>query len=212
MCHRSGWRDVLSDVLGHETSLLAASDENGKWLGVLPLVRVRSVLGHYLVSVPFMNDGGPIGSDDAKAALVSHAVEDAKRTRVKLLELRSRDPVPGPVTPSERKVAVHLALPETVEALWATTFKAKLRSQIRRPTKEGMTARNGADQLDAFYSVFSRNMRDLGTPVLPRSFFTKLLGVFGDAVSFTTVYTASHVPAAAACCLTWKDEVEVTWA
>jgi len=212
MCHRSGWRDVLSDVLGHETSLLAASDENGKWLGVLPLVRVRSVLGHYLVSVPFMNDGGPIGSDDAKAALVSHAVEDAKRTRVKLLELRSRDPVPGPVTPSERKVAVHLALPETVEALWATTFKAKLRSQIRRPTKEGMIARDGSDQLEAFYSVFSRNMRDLGTPVLPRSFFSRLRDVFGDSVSFTVVYTSTGLPAAAACCLTWKDEVEVTWA
>ncbi|HEV8448935.1 MAG TPA: FemAB family XrtA/PEP-CTERM system-associated protein [Gemmatimonadaceae bacterium] len=212
MCHRSGWRDVLSDVLGHETSLLAAVDEGGNWRGVLPLVRVRSVLGHYLVSIPFMNDGGPLGTDDAKAALVEYAVADAKRTRVKLLELRSRDPVPGPVTPSERKVAVHLALPDTVEALWAATFKAKLRSQIRRPTKEGMIARNGVDQLDAFYSVFSRNMRDLGTPVLPRSFFTRLRAVFGDSVSFTAVYDAGGLAAAAACCLTWKDEVEVTWA
>ncbi len=116
------------------------------------------------------------------------------------------------MTPSDRKVAVHLALPETVEALWATTFKAKLRSQIRRPTKEGMTARDGSDQLDAFYSVFSRNMRDLGTPVLPRAFFTRLQTVFGGSVSFTTVYTANGLAAAAACCLTWKDEIEVTWA
>jgi lipid II:glycine glycyltransferase (peptidoglycan interpeptide bridge formation enzyme) len=99
-----------------------------------------------------------------------------------------------------------------VDALWATTFKAKLRSQIRRPTKEGMTARHGSDQLDAFYSVFSRNMRDLGTPVLPRAFFARLLTVFGGSVSFTTVYTANGLAAAAACCLTWKDEVEVTWA
>jgi FemAB-related protein (PEP-CTERM system-associated) len=211
-CHQAGWREVMQRVLGHETSLLVAKDDAGEWRGVLPLVRVRSVLGHYLVSIPFMNDGGPLGSDDAKAVLVEHAVADARRSRAKLLELRSRDPVPGPVTPSERKVAVHLALPETVDALWATTFKAKLRSQIRRPTKEGMTASAGTDQLDPFYSVFSRNMRDLGTPVLPRSFFTTLQAVFGAAVSFTSVYTASGLPAAAACCLTWKDEVEVTWA
>jgi serine/alanine adding enzyme len=212
MCHRFGWRDVLKNILGHETALLVAVDPGGTWRGVLPLVRVRSVLGHYLVSIPFMNDGGPLGDDDAKTALVEHAVADARRTRAKLLELRSRDPLPGPVTSSGRKVAVHLALPETVEALWATTFKAKLRSQIRRPTKEGMTARDGSDQLDAFYSVFSRNMRDLGTPVLPRAFFARLLTVFGGSVSFTTVYTANGLAAAAACCLTWKDEVEVTWA
>jgi serine/alanine adding enzyme len=173
MCHRFGWRDVLKNILGHETALLVAVDHGGTWRGVLPLVRVRSVLGHYLVSIPFMNDGGPLGDDDAKTALVEHAVADARRTRAKLLELRSRDPLPGPVTSSGRKVAVHLPLPETVEALWATTFKAKLRSQIRRPTKEGMTVRDGSDQLDAFYSVFSRNMRDLGTPVLPRAFFAR---------------------------------------
>ena len=212
MCHHSGWREIMADVLGHETSLFVATDDRGVWRGVLPLVRVRSVLGHYLVSIPFMNDGGPLGGDDAKAALVEHAVADARRTRAKLLELRSRDPLPGPVTPSERKVAVHLPLPETVDALWASTFKAKLRSQIRRPTKEGMTARGGPGEIDAFYQVFARNMRDLGTPVLPRAFFTKLQTVFGNAVSFTTVYTAQGMPAAAACCLTWKDEIEVTWA
>lgn len=212
ICHRAGWREVMADVLGHQTSLLVATDDGGKWRGVLPLVRVRSVLGHYLVSIPFMNDGGPLGDDDARAALVEHAVADARRTRAKLLELRSRDPVPGPVIASDRKVAVHLALPATVDALWASTFKAKLRSQIRRPAKEGMTARNGREQIDAFYQVFSRNMRDLGTPVLPKAFFAKLLAVFGDAVSFTAVYTAQGAPAAAACCLSWKDEVEVTWA
>ena len=212
MCHQAGWREVMDSVLGHETSLLVAIDDRGVWHGTLPLVRVRSVLGHYLVSIPFMNDGGPLGADDAKRALVEHAVDDARRTHAKLLELRSRDPVPGPVTSSERKVAVHLELPQTVDALWAQTFKAKLRSQIRRPTKEGMTARSGAGELDAFYRVFARNMRDLGTPVLPRAFFTKLQTVFGDAVSFTAVYTAQGRPAAAACCLTWKAEVEVTWA
>ncbi len=212
MCHRSGWRDVMHDVLGHQTSLLVALDANGAWRGVLPLVRVRSVLGHYLVSIPFMNDGGPLGGDDAKAALADYAVNDARRTGAKLMELRSRDPVPGPVVSSERKVAVHLALPESVEKLWASTFKAKLRSQIRRPAKEGMIARNGPGELDAFYRVFARNMRDLGTPVLPRAFFAKLMDKFGGDVSFTAVYTAQGAPAAAACCLTWKDEVEVTWA
>jgi FemAB-related protein (PEP-CTERM system-associated) len=211
-CHQAAWRDVMKDVLGHRMSLLVAADGHGDWRGVLPLVRVRSVLGQYLISIPFMNDGGPLGDDAAQTALVEHAVDDARRTGAKLLELRSRVALPGPVTPSDRKVAVHLRLPETVDDLWKTTFRAKLRSQIRRPTKDGMTSRAGVDQLDAFYTVFARNMRDLGTPVLSKDFFKRLVSVFGDAVSFVAVYTAEGAPAAAACCLTWRDETEVTWA
>jgi serine/alanine adding enzyme len=211
-CHRAGWRDVMRSVLGHETSFFVATDDMGEWRGVLPLVRVRSILGRYSISMPFLNDGGPLGDDDAVAALVEFAVADAERTGAKILELRSRSALPGRVTPSGRKVAVHLALPTTIDELWKTTFRAKLRSQIRRPTKEGMTARAGRDELDAFYAVFSRNMRDLGTPVLPRAFFDALVRVFGDSVSFTAVYTAAGNPAAAACCLTWRDETEVTWA
>jgi len=211
-CHRAGWREVIRESLGHETSLLVARDESGEWAGILPLVHVRTILGRYSISMPFLNDGGPLGDDDAVAALVEYAVADAQRTRAGILELRSRMPLPGGVVSSNRKVGVHLQLPESVEELWKTTFKAKLRSQIRRPTKEGMTARSGPDQLDTFYAVFARNMRDLGTPVLPRRFFEALSVVFGDSVSFTAVYTAQGAPAAAACCLAWRHEVEVTWA
>jgi serine/alanine adding enzyme len=211
-CHQAGWCDVMQSVLGHKTSLLVATDETSEWRGVLPLVRVRSILGRYSISMPFMNDGGPLGDDDAIAALVEFAVTDAEKSGAKLLELRSRRMLPGRVSPSGRKVAVHLALPSTVEELWKTTFRAKLRSQIRRPTKEGMTARTGGSEIEAFYAVFSRNMRDLGTPVLPRRFFEALVRTFGDSVSFTVVYTAEGKPAAAACCLTWRGETEVTWA
>lgn len=210
--HQAGWREVMTRVLGHETSLLVARDARGDWRGVLPLVHVRSLLGRYSISMPFLNDGGPLGDAEAVAALVDYAVADAQRRGVKLLELRSRTALPGPVAPADRKVGVHLRLPGTVEELWKTTFRAKLRSQIRRPTKEGMTARTGLDQLDTFYTVFARNMRDLGTPVLPRKFFETLSRVFGDGVSFTGVYTAQGRPAAAGCCLIWRGEVEVTWA
>lgn len=211
-CHLHGWRNVMKDVLRHESVYLAARDEDGVIHGVLPLIRVRGLLGHFLISVPFMNDGGPIGGDEACAMLAAHAVEDARRSGAQLLELRSRRAVSGELQTSFRKVAVHLPLPESVEALWSTTFKAKLRSQIRRPAKEGMTVAAGPTQLNAFYAVFARNMRDLGTPVLPRAFFETLLTTFGDRVTFTAVFAADGTAAAASCCLQWRDEIEVTWA
>ena len=211
-CHLSGWRAIMEDILRHESVPLVAHDVGGAIRGVLPLVRVRGLLGHYLISLPFMNDGGPIGSEEACAALAAHALELARTSGAGLLELRSRRAGPGALQTSFRKVAVHLALPDSVESLWATTFKAKLRSQIRRPAKDGMTARVGPEQLGAFYEVFARNMRDLGTPVLPQSFFETLQSTFGDLVMFTAVYSADGKAAAASCCLQWRDEIEVTWA
>ena len=210
--HRSGWRRVVEAVFGHECAYLVAEDDTGAWRGVLPLVHVRGLLGHFVLSVPFLNDGGPIGDDAARTALVGAAVDIGRTSRAKSLELRTRVPLAGPVETSSRKVAVHLDLPRSVDELWEKTFKAKLRSQIRKPSKEGMTARFGAAEIDAFYRVFSRNMRDLGTPVLPRRFFEAIVREFNDDVVVCTVYAASGAPAAAACCLVWRDEMEITWA
>ena len=182
-CHLFGWRDVMTGVLRHESIYLAAVDSAGHWRGVLPLVRVRSVLGHYLISLPFLNDGGPLGDDEAQRVLVEYAVDEAKRSGAAILELRSRSMLPGPVEPSNRKLTVMLPLPDSKELLWEKTFRAKLRSQVRRPIKDGMVAQSGPDQLDAFYDVFSRNMRDLGTPVLPRGFFETIARVFSDRLS-----------------------------
>jgi serine/alanine adding enzyme len=211
-CHQAAWRKIMTEILGHEALYFAASDVGGEWRGVLPLVRVRSVLGHYLISLPFLNDGGPLGDPEAQRSLVDHAVAEAKRSGASLLELRSREHVPGPVTASYRRVSVHLPLPSSREELWNDALRPKLRAQIRRPGKEGMTFRCGRAELNGFYEVFARNMRDLGTPVLPRAFFELGASSFGTSMIFGAVYTSTGVPVAGACCLHWRDEVEVMWA
>lgn len=211
-CHLFGWKQIMTDVLGHECVHLAAIDGGGKWRGILPLVRVRSVLGHFLISLPFLNDGGPIGEPEAQRNLVEHAVAEAMRSGATLLELRAREELLGPAVPSYRRLTVLLSLPSSVEDLWKRTIRAKLRSQIRRPMKEGMTFREGVSELDSFYRVFSRNMRDLGTPVLPRAFFERASSQFGSAIMFGAVYATNGLPVAAACCLLWREEIEVTWA
>src|SRR5947209_4654812 len=121
-CHRAGWREVMSDVLGHECHYLAAQDDGGVWRGVLPIVRVRGLLGHFLVSMPFLNDGGPLGDALAQKALVEHAVREGTNLGATLIEFRTRQQITGPVTTSNRKITVRLELPDSVEALWAQTF------------------------------------------------------------------------------------------
>jgi len=85
--HLYGWRDVIRRTYGHESVYLGARDADGTLVGVLPLVYVRSLLfGRFLVSMPFVSYGGPLGSPPAVAALAAAAVTEARRRDVKLLE------------------------------------------------------------------------------------------------------------------------------
>ncbi len=247
-CHRYGWRGVLERVFGHECIYLAARGGAGRLHGVLPLVRVRSPLfGHFLVSMPFLNYGGPIGDPAAVEALVVAAASRAASDRVSLLELRNRAPIAiEPASPawhrSARKITVVLDIPPDgpstrppgkgrkrtgggaapgagdsagadrgpASALW-TRIDAKVRSQVRRPQKEGVTVRFGADQLGAFYRVFARHMRDLGTPAQSRRLFEAIAAAFPEDVWFGCAYLGDQ-PVAAGCGFLWRDEFEMTWA
>ncbi|HEX6939463.1 MAG TPA: FemAB family XrtA/PEP-CTERM system-associated protein [Longimicrobiales bacterium] len=211
-CHLAAWRDIMADVLGHEWIPLVAVGEDGRWRGVLPLVRVRSRLfGHHLISMPFLNYGGPLGDEVARRGLVDAAIDEARRSGARSLELRARAAVPCALPPGRSKITVLLDLPPDPDALWRDRFPSKLRSQIRRPLKEGMTARFGLDQVEPFYDVFARNMRDLGTPVLPLRFFVRIAERFADRVVFATV-RRQDAPVAAGCGFVWRDEFEITWA
>lgn len=208
--HRYGWREVMQTALGHETIYLAARSD-GVLEGILPLVRVRSLLfGHYLVSMPFVNYGGPLGSAEAVRALTTEASRVADASGVKLLELRSARELPVELPVSHRKVTVVLDLPNDADALMKS-FPAKLRSQVRRPDKEGVTYAVGSDQVAPFHAVFSRHMRDLGTPNLARGFFEAIARVFPDDAWFGCAWLGGK-PIAAGAGFRWGTEFEMTWA
>ena len=210
--HLLGWRRVVEDVFGHECLSLVARDAAGTVEGVLPLVRVRSHLfGHYLVSMPFVNYGGPLGSTRAVQALTAAACARARADGADLLELRSRVPLPLDLPVSHRKITVVLDLPSgDADPLWQA-LGSKVRSQVKRPRKEGVKVRFGPDEVGSFYEVFARHMRDLGTPVLPRRFFTTLLEVFPDDVRVACAYLRGQ-PVACGFGFRWDDEIEITWA
>jgi FemAB-related protein (PEP-CTERM system-associated) len=202
----------MARVFGHEGVYLGARDGDGRLVGVLPLVRVRSlVFGHYLVSMPFVNYGGPLGTTEAVVALAGHAEAMARRDRVKLLELRSRTALPLALPVSMRKITVVLDLPAGGAPVLWKQLEAKVRSQVRRPQKEGVTVRFGPDQVGAFFSVFAHHMRDLGTPTQPRRLFEEIAAAFGDDVWFGCAYLGDE-PVAGGCGFRWGNEFEMTWA
>lgn len=209
--HLFGWRRVVERVFRHRCIHLAAEEQSGRLVGVLPLVRVKSaVFGHYLVSMPFVNYGGPLGDPEAVRGLADHAVGLARQSRVDLLELRSGVRRDLGLTGSHRKITVLLDLPPDPELLWRR-FRSKVRSQIRRAEKEGVRMRFGLDQIEPFFAVFSRHMRDLGTPTQPLRFFEAIAEEFPDDVWFGCAYLRDR-PVAGGCGFAWAREFEMTWA
>jgi FemAB-related protein (PEP-CTERM system-associated) len=210
--HDYRWRTVLEEVFAHECTYLIARDA-GRVCGVLPLARLKSMLfGDFLVSLPCFNYGGVLAESEAAAqTLLAAAAGRARDLGVAHIELRHRDRDDVTLPARDDKVTMVLRLPATAEALWQD-FPGKLRSQIRRPQKAGATVRNGgAELLDDFYRVFARNMRDLGTPVYPASFFAAVLRLFAHEARMWIVDLGGET-VAAALTLTHRSVTEVPWA
>lgn len=210
-CHLSRWGAALQETFGLEPIFLHAS-VGGEIHGVLPLFRMPTLgLGHVMISMPFLNYGGPLGSPEVQNALAGLAWENALRGGAKRIELRNRPPLSGDLAPAREKITILLDLPDNPDLLFHDFFRAKLRAQIRRPMKEGMETLFGLDQINAFYDVFSVNMRDLGTPVLPRTFFESISRAFPNLADFGVVYHQGN-PVAGGCGFHFRGEFEMTWA
>ena len=207
------WGEVIWKSFHQKTYYLICEDQDGSIQGVLPLVHLKSLLfGNILVSMPFFNYGGVITKEEtARDLLIQEAIRIAKEKKSNYLELRQEVPLNQGFPMKTNKVSMRLGLPKTPEELWKT-FPSKLRSQIRVPQKAGMSVRIGQmDELDSFYSVFSINMRDLGTPVYPIRFFRNVLEHFPGNTRICTIYQ-ENIPVASGFLAGWKDKLEIPWA
>ncbi len=209
--HRAAYLDSIAAAFGHPVERLCVRDAAGRLTGVLPLVSVQSrIFGKFLVSLPFASYGGPLGSDDAVRALASEAARRASASGA-ALELRSTRPLPLDLPVSHRKITVVMALQPGDPEKTFNTLKSKLRSQVRRPIKDGVLVRDGHGELDAFYRVFAEHMRDLGTPVMPKCWFAELAQRFGDDFWISVAYLGD-APIACGAGFRWGREFEITWA
>jgi FemAB-related protein (PEP-CTERM system-associated) len=211
--HLWRWRDVFQGVFGQSCCYLAARDREGRIVGVLPLVLFRSRLfGRSVVSLPFLNYGGVVADGPGVAgALVARAREVTGEFRARHLELRHRTRQLGDLPVREHKLGFTRPLPPDVDALWSGLDR-KVRNQVRKARKEGLVAASGAGELVGdFYRVFSRNMRDLGTPVYSRRLFEETVRLFPDRTRVFVVRRGAQ-PIAAGIAIRFRDTVIVPWA
>jgi serine/alanine adding enzyme len=211
--HLAGWKNVIEESFGHRTYYLLA-EEQYEISGILPLVHLRSaIFGNFLVSLPYFNYGGICSNDSVVfERLMEEAVAIARDVNAEHIELRHTMPVANGFPVKTEKVSMRLPLADNRDVLWKS-FSSKLRSQIRKPETLGIYSKIGKEEeLDSFYKVFSTNMRDLGTPVYPKSFFRNIIRAFPDLARICSVYTKDGLPIAAGFLLGFKDRMEIPWA
>ena len=193
---RAEWASVFEKALRHRPYFLWV-EQNRHIVGVLPLMHISGpIFGSFLVSQPYLNTGGVLADTPAVASqLIDRAVALADSLNVKHLELRhERRAEHGRLNSvSTEKVHMRLELPTTADELW-TGLRSKLRSQVKKPLNDmSLSVSFGhLDQLNTFYSVFCRNMRDLGTPPFSKRLFREMLTQFGNSAEICSVFQSGQ--------------------
>ena len=210
-CHRWAWKTVIENTFHHSTYYLIASSQR-KLTGVLPLVWQHSLLfGSFLTSMPFLNAGAPLAdSTEIEILLVNHAIAIARDVRADYLQLRYRGQYALELPASTRKVSTVRSVSRDTEAMWKS-LNSNDRRKVNKAAKSGLSAKaEGASALDDFYELYARNMRDLGTPVYPKRFFSEVLRAFPQDSEIVMVRLGGE-PVAAALLLSFRDVIEATW-
>lgn len=198
--HLSFFKTVVQNTYRHSGFYFLALDENSEIRGILPLFFFRSLIfGKELISLPFCDYGGILAdTPEVSISLFKKAKELMSSLGCKALELRqiSKQPFPfdtsispdGNLSVISSKVRMFLDLPESPDILFSS-FSPKLRSQIRKPQKEGCICLNGGLELiDDFYDVFVYNMRDLGSPVHSKQLIINMLTEYPQSSRLFVVY------------------------
>ncbi len=115
-------------------------------------------------------------------------------------------------TAHHQKVSMLLSLPDDKETLFSS-FKSKLRSQVRKAEKNGLTSElgNTASLIDEFYEVFAQNMHKLGSPVHSKGWFQALAEEYGDNLTVGVVRSEGQC-IGAGIVLSLGHKIAIPWA
>ena len=204
--HLSGWNRALERALRHRSHWLVAG-QGSAIKGVLPLTEIKSRLfGHALISNAFAVAGGPLALDNAaERDLLDRAAVLARQLNVDYVELKDaaassegwlkRDDLYGGF---ERPIP-------NAEAECLTQIPRKQRAVVRKALEHGF-AYTIDENIDDFFALYARTVRDHGTPVFSKHLFQALKQTFGDACEILTVRYGG-APISSVMSLYFRDKV-----
>ncbi|MBL4603910.1 MAG: FemAB family PEP-CTERM system-associated protein [Emcibacteraceae bacterium] len=185
--HMSGWGRSVHKSMGHDVYYLYAQ-KDGEICGILPLTHIKSRLfGNSLVSVAFSVGGGPLfDNQEALDKLDNEAKRIADELGVSAMEYRQMKrchenwPIKAETYSTFRK---ELSADNEENML---AIPRKQRAMVRKGIKFGLTY-DIDDNVDRLFHLYSTSVRNLGTPVFPKSLFKALKNEFKEDCEILTV-------------------------
>ena len=204
--------DIIRLSFCHEYVYLIAR-QRGNIVGLVPFVfQFSRLFGRLMTSMPYFNYGGILADDDdVVAALLESARQIGKDRNIDRIEVRETVNRKDLYDCVELKKISMILMLNDKEDLWKS-LGSKRRAQIKRPMRLSPTVQHGGlELLEDFYSVFSRNMRDLGTPVYTKEFFKNILECKGIQAHITIV-RLDNKPVACGFVIGFQKSAEIPWA
>jgi hypothetical protein len=205
--HRPAWLLAAERGTGQRARGLL-TEKRGAITGWLPLSEVHSpIFGRMLASSGFAVGGGVLAERETTAqALCGAAEELAARLSCPTIELRG-----GPAprhwtirTDSHCGFAADLAADDEAQLLAITK---RQRAEVRKGLEQDLVVSvgTGPQGVATFYAMYAESVRNLGTPVFPRSLFeamlealeSDILTVFHKGEPVSSVLSFYHAGAAA---------------
>lgn len=209
--HLPAWSVAVARGCRQKSHYLVAERGNGDIAGVLPLTEMHSPLfGRALVSAGF-GVGGGVLADNAAAVreLAEAAWALAGRLSCPSVELRGGT-LPGPDWHVDDTTYLgfmrDLAENDEAELL---AIPRKQRAEVRRSFGNELEIVTG-DDAATHYALYAESVRNLGTPVFPRTLFSEVLNEFGEAADVLTVRHRG-VSVSSVLSLYWEGVVYPYW-
>ena len=186
--HLSGWKTVVEESFGHKTHYLKATSE-GRIVGILPLVHVKSALfGNGLISNAFCVAGGPLAeTEDVKLGLVHHAQNLMQQVGANYLEFRDTEVL---LDGWQMRGDLYANFEKEIARDEDENLKQiprKQRAVVRKALKNDALSFEIEQMIENFYKLYAQSVRNLGTPVLGRSYFQALMDIFHEDCEILTV-------------------------
>ena len=204
--HRAAWSRVIETAFGHRCHYVFA-EQDGAITGVLPLAHVRTMLfGNTLVSTPFCVYGGTLAADrEAALALEAHADDLRKKLGASAIEMRDRQPVDSDWLVRDD---LYVTFRKSIAGDDESNMKAiprKQRAMVRKGIQNRLVAHCHND-VTVLHRLYAESVRNLGTPVYARRYFSILQQAFGDCSDVVTV-TDAEQPITSVMNFYFRDEV-----
>ncbi len=187
--HLPFWNKVLTKTFGYTDFSMIGLDTKEEIIGYFPFFKTKNLFQQtFLLSSPFNNFSGIIYSqnDELYHLFIAEAKKTAKKYNAQYVEIRQLNENKLNLPERSNFVSMFLTLNSDIKTVWEKSLNSKVRNQVRKSEQNNLYFIEN-DRIENFYPIYCKNMRDLGSPTFPLSFFKNIEFYFKQNIEILSV-------------------------